>query len=156
VGHYYYFQLKHCSFQGLLCDLGYTFQLSPPGVSTRVTTRVTTREHPAAEGGTVRKFCLNADFHVTFRDLLHTVKLRHGTDGFTSPPNEGVPRIFFRPKNSTASAGCEPANLGTKDHRSRFVGHYVMTSYLGSNILRDLKVHPRSCNVESLKSEEIP
>ena len=42
----------------------------------------------------VRKFCLNADLHVTFRDLLHTVKLRHGTDGFTSPPKEGVLRIF--------------------------------------------------------------
>jgi len=62
----------------------------------------------------VRKFCLNADFHFTFRDLLHAVKLRHGTDGFTSPPKEGVLRIFFRPKNPTASAGCEPANLGTK------------------------------------------
>ena len=36
-----------------------------------------------------RKFCLNADLHVTFRDLLHAVKLRHGTDGFTSPPKEG-------------------------------------------------------------------
>jgi hypothetical protein len=32
--------------------------------------------------------------HVTFRDLLHAVKLRHGTDGFTSPPKEGVLRIF--------------------------------------------------------------
>jgi hypothetical protein len=42
----------------------------------------------------VRKFCLNAEFHVTFRDLLHAVKLRHGTDGFTSPPKEGVLRIF--------------------------------------------------------------
>ena len=42
----------------------------------------------------VRKFCLNADLHVTFRDLLHAVKLRHGTDGFTSPPKEGVLRIF--------------------------------------------------------------
>jgi hypothetical protein len=62
----------------------------------------------------VRQFCLNADFHVTFRNLLHAVKLRHGTDGFTSPPKEGVLRIFFRPKNPTASAGCEPANLGTK------------------------------------------
>jgi hypothetical protein len=40
--------------------------------------------------------------------------LRHGTDGFTSPPKEGVLRIFFRPKNSRASAGFEPANLGTK------------------------------------------
>jgi len=40
------------------------------------------------------KFCLNADFHVTFRDLLHAVKLRHGTDGFTSLPKEGVLWIF--------------------------------------------------------------
>jgi hypothetical protein len=42
----------------------------------------------------VRKHCLNADLHVTFRDLLHAVKLRHGTDGFTSLPKEGVLRIF--------------------------------------------------------------
>ena len=27
--------------------------------------------------------------------FLHAVKLRHGTDGFTSPPKEGVLRIFF-------------------------------------------------------------
>ena len=40
------------------------------------------------------KFCLNAGFHVTFRDLLHAVKVRHGTDGFTSPPKEGALRIF--------------------------------------------------------------
>ena len=49
----------------------------------------------------------------TFRDLLHAAYLRHGTDGFTSPPKEGVLR-FFRPKNPTASAEFEPANLGTK------------------------------------------
>ena len=61
----------------------------------------------------VREFWLNADFHVTFRDLLHAVKLRHETDGFTSPPKEGVLRIFFRPENPTASAGCKSANLGT-------------------------------------------
>ena len=30
-----------------------------------------------------------------FRDLLHAANLRHGTDGFTSPPKEGVLRIFF-------------------------------------------------------------
>jgi hypothetical protein len=32
------------------------------------------------------------DFHVAFRDLA--VNLRHGTDGFTTPPKEGVLRIF--------------------------------------------------------------
>jgi hypothetical protein len=42
----------------------------------------------------VREFCLNTDFHVTFRDLLHAVKLRHGTDGFISPLKEGVLMIF--------------------------------------------------------------
>jgi hypothetical protein len=42
----------------------------------------------------VREFCLNIDFHITFRDFLHAVKLRHGTDGFTSPPKGGVLRIF--------------------------------------------------------------
>ena len=49
-----------------------------------------------------------------FRDLLHATDLRHGTDGFTSPPKEGVLRIFLVLKNPTASAGFEPANLGTK------------------------------------------
>ena len=38
----------------------------------------------------VREFCLNADSRVIFRDLLHAIKLRQGTDGFTSPPKEGV------------------------------------------------------------------
>ena len=49
-----------------------------------------------------------------FRDLLHAANLRHGTDGFTSPPKEGMLRIFFALKNPTASAGFEPVNLGTK------------------------------------------
>ena len=61
------------------------------------------------------EFCLEMpDFHVTFRDLLHAVNLRHGTDGFTSPPKEGVLRIFFALQNLTASVVFEPANLGTK------------------------------------------
>jgi hypothetical protein len=30
-----------------------------------------------------------------FRELLHAANLRHGTDGFTSPPKEGVLRNFF-------------------------------------------------------------
>jgi hypothetical protein len=69
------------------------FQLSPLGVSTLVTTR----EHPAAEGGTVGEKCpgIFPKCRFRFRDLLHAVKLRHGTDGFTSPPKEGVLGIFF-------------------------------------------------------------
>ena len=49
-----------------------------------------------------------------FRDLLHAANLRHGTDGFTSPPKEGVLRIFSPLKKKTPSAGFEPTNLGTK------------------------------------------
>ena len=49
-----------------------------------------------------------------FWDLLHAANLRYGTDGFTSPPKEGVLRIFFALKIPTASAGFEPANWGTK------------------------------------------
>jgi hypothetical protein len=52
------FNLKHCSLQGLLCDLGYTFQLSPPGVSPRESTQRRKAELCAKN---VRKFCLNVD-----------------------------------------------------------------------------------------------
>ena len=46
------------------------------------------------------EFCLKMpDFHVTFMDLLHAGNLRHGTEDFTSPPKEGVLRIF-RPEKS--------------------------------------------------------
>jgi hypothetical protein len=54
------------------------------------------------------KFCLNSHFHVTFRDLLHAVKLRHGNDGFTSPPKEGVLRIFFVLKIRWLRPGANP------------------------------------------------
>ena len=56
----------------------------------------------------------SSDFHAFFRDLLYAANLRHGTDGFTSTPKEGVLRIFSSLKNPTASAGFEPSNLGTK------------------------------------------
>ena len=65
-------------------------------VSPRVSPRESTqRRKVELWARNVREFCLNADFHVTFRNLLHAVKLRHGTDGFTSPPKEGVLRIFL-------------------------------------------------------------
>jgi hypothetical protein len=35
------------------------------------------------------------DFHGKGRDLLHAANLRHETDGFTSPPKEGMLRIFM-------------------------------------------------------------
>ena len=35
--------------------------------------------------------------HIHFPVLLHAANMRHGTNGFTSLPKEGVLRIFFLP-----------------------------------------------------------
>jgi hypothetical protein len=67
-----------------------------------------------------------------FRDLLHAVNLRHGTDGFTSPPKEGVLRIFSPLKIQRLRPGLNPRTwvLNTStlplDRRSRlaFVYHH--------------------------------
>ena len=107
-----YFFTTHCSLRLIVRS-----ELGVPNFATRrlhVSPRESTqRRKVELWAKNVREFCLNVDFHVTFMDLLHAVKLRHGTDGFSSPPKEGVLRIF-RPKNPTTSAGYEPANLGTK------------------------------------------
>jgi hypothetical protein len=72
-----------------------------------------------------REFCLNADFHVTFRVLLHAANLRHGTAGCTSPPKEGVLGIFSPCKIRRLRAGLNPrtwvleGNTHPLDHRSR-------------------------------------
>ena len=39
------------------------------------------------------------DFHGKCKDLLHVSNLRHGTDSFTSPPKEGMLRIFSSEKS---------------------------------------------------------
>jgi hypothetical protein len=52
----------------------------------------------------------DSDFHVNRRVILRATNLRHGTDGFTSPPKEGM-LLFFRPKHPTVSAWFEPAIL---------------------------------------------
>jgi len=74
----------------------------------------------AAKGGTLRgremfrQISSRIRLPRNSRDLLHAANLRHGTDGFTSPPKEGVLRIFFALKNQAASVRFEHANLGTK------------------------------------------
>jgi hypothetical protein len=51
----------------------------------------------AEQGNTGEKWPLNFAYEASFhacRVLLHAVNLRHGTDGFTSPPKEVVLRIL--------------------------------------------------------------
>ena len=85
----------HCSrrltVQTLVFSRSYLHrQVSPP-------------ETLVVKGEMADEFCPKMpDFHVTFRDLLHVVNLRHGTNVFTSLPKEDVLRIFFALKNLTA------------------------------------------------------
>jgi hypothetical protein len=66
-----------------------------------------------------------------FRDLLHGANLRHGTDGFTSPPKEGVLRIFLPLKIRRLQPGLNPRTWVLKastlplDHRSRSFEQYT-------------------------------
>jgi hypothetical protein len=41
----------------------------------------------------------DSDSHVNHRVLLHSANLRHETDGFTSPPKEGMLWIFSPEKS---------------------------------------------------------
>jgi hypothetical protein len=79
---------------GLLYRPLWTFQLWPPDAP--MDAFRTLAAEVGIYGRRIRtgKFCLNAEFHGTFRDLLHAANLPHGTHGFTSLPNEGVLRIF--------------------------------------------------------------
>jgi len=114
------------------------------------------RERPlAAEGGTLRgremfrKISSRIRLPCNSRDLLHAANLRHGTDGFTSPPKEGVLRIFFALKNPAASAGFEPMNLGTKGQHATsrppkpifgiFVNKHLLTVYY--NVRHNLRCY---------------
>jgi hypothetical protein len=68
------------------------------------------------------------DFHGTFSVLLHAANLRHGTDGFTSPPKDGVLMVFSPLKIRRLRPGLNPRTWVLKastlplDHRSCFVG----------------------------------
>ena len=53
-----------------------------------------------------------------FRGLLRAANLRHGTDGLYFLSEGRRAEDFFALKNPTASAGFEPANLGTKDQHA--------------------------------------
>ena len=72
----------------------------------------------------------SSDFHAFFRDLLHAVNLRHGTDGFTSPPKEGVLRIFFRPENSDGFGRVRTRELGYKSP-----ARYLLSSHYHVKII---------------------
>ena len=62
------------------------------------------------------QFCLWFRLPRKLRVLWHAAQICDMGDGFTSPPRKACCG-FFRPKNPTASAGIEPAILGTRGQR---------------------------------------
>jgi len=121
---YVMFQLRTAAFKAYCASLvrrsNFCHQASPR-VSPHKSTQ---RRKVELWARNVKYLCLNADFYVTFRDLLHAVKLQHRTDGFTSPPKEGVLRIFAL-KIRRLRPGVNPQTWVPKastlplDHRSR-------------------------------------
>ena len=105
----------HCFPQLFRCS-----HFSPPCASTSATTDVEGELWTRMLSGNFAEMTTSTPF----RDLLHAANLRHGTDGFTSPPKEGELRIFFALKNPTASAGVLKASTLPLDHRSRGGGAY--------------------------------
>ena len=126
--------LAHCilgKFLGVGCHC-FPPPLDVPTFSARCL-HVQQRERPpAAEGGSFRgremfwQISSRIWLPRNSRDLLHAASLRHGTDGFTSPPKEGVLRIFSPLKIRQLRPGLNPwtwvpkASTLPLDHRSRY------------------------------------
>jgi len=108
--------LAHCflgKFLGVGCHC-FPPPLDVPTFSARCL-HVQRRERPlTAEGATLRgremfrQISSRVRLPRNFRDLLHAANLRHGTDGFTSPPKEGVLRIFSSLKIRRFRPGSNP------------------------------------------------
>jgi hypothetical protein len=91
------------------------------------------------------KICLNADFHVTFRYLLHAVKLRYRTDVFTSPPKKGVLRIFFALKIRRLRPGANPRTWVPKASTQPLEPPKLLRNLHISLATCNLKMGPTGC-----------
>jgi hypothetical protein len=94
--------LAHCilgKFSGVGCHC-FPLPLDIPTFSARCLHVQRCARPLAAESGTLRgremfqQISSRIRLPRNSRDLLHAANRRHGTDGFTSPPKEGVLRIF--------------------------------------------------------------
>ena len=108
--------LAHCN---LGKSLGVGWHCFPPPLDVPTFSarclHVQRRERPlAAEGGNFRgremfrQISSRIRLPLNSRDLLHAANLRHGTEGFTSPPKEGVLRIFSPLKIRRLRPGLNP------------------------------------------------
>jgi len=135
--------LAHCIL-GKFLEVGFHCFPPPSDVPTFSARCLHVQRHErplAAEGGTLREREMFRQISPRIRlprnsrDLLHVANLRHGTDGFTSPPKEGVLKIFSPLKIRQLRPGLNPRNWVPKastlppDHRSRFIYMYIHYIY---------------------------
>jgi hypothetical protein len=66
----------------------------PSFISRGAARRTTAAPQLAKEETMNGKFACDPVIHIDRKVLLHAAKLGHGTDSFTSPPKEGMQRIF--------------------------------------------------------------
>jgi len=104
-----------------------TFQLSPQGVpSVWNDAKEPQQRKVELWPRNFREFCRKWRLPRHFWVLLRAVNLRHGTDGFTSPPKKVALRIFSPEKYDgfgrvwTRELGYQRPARSPLDHRSRF------------------------------------
>ena len=96
-----------------------TFQLTPPGAPHAWNDASEPQQRKVELWArNARVFCRKWRLPRHFWVLLHAVNLRHGTDNFTSPPKEGMPRIFL-PKKSDGFSRVWTCELGYQRLTSR-------------------------------------
>ena len=99
-------------FLGVACHCFPPF-LDVPTFRHQVPPRPPRRERSQRRKWELRARMLSGNFaemttSTPFMDLLHAANLRHGIDGFTSPPKEGVLRIFLPLKIRRLRPGLNP------------------------------------------------
>jgi len=118
------------------------FQLPPPGVPHVWNDASESQQRKVEQWArNCREFCRKWRLPRHFWVILHAVNIGHGTDGFTSPPKEGVLRIFSPEKSDgfgrvwTRELGYQrPARLPLDQRFSNFF--QVGTTFISQNVLR--------------------
>jgi len=119
-------QLRTAAYCAILVrHSNFRYQASPR-VSTRESTQ---RQKVELWARNVRWFCLNDDFHAIWGSFTCR-KATTWDRQLYFPSERRRAEEFFRPKNPTASAGCEPANLGTKGQHATSRPPKPLTLYL--------------------------
>jgi hypothetical protein len=100
----------YCSMHRLTVLPCFRFPLAPPGA---LHVRMTRETSSSERGNYGREMTGQCNFHVIV-GIFNVPQLQHGTDGFTSPPNEGVLRIF-PPEKSDGFGRVRTRELGVPE-----------------------------------------